>query len=81
MNGQGGEPLERFLTHVQGVTLFIFTAEVVIKVLACGDKPLDYFRHAEEGTFNMCAHQNLATNVCVVIVLLHDAIGTIFSWW
>ena len=41
-----------FLDGTQAVSLTVFTAEVVVKVVACGEAPLMYFLDPDEGQFN-----------------------------
>ena len=45
--------LRGFLLAVQAGTLSVFTLEVVLKVIACGPRPLDYINDPEDGSFNM----------------------------
>jgi voltage-gated sodium channel len=40
-----GRPIGKWMLLVQDIILWLFVAEAVIKILACGSKPWDYFRN------------------------------------
>ena len=43
----------RFLAGVEYVSLVAFTAEVVVKVVACGERPSAFATDPEDGAFNL----------------------------
>ena len=54
LENEGADPQINAFVIVTGiVTTIIFTLEVILKVVAEGFEPLRYFRHPEDGYFNL----------------------------
>ena len=65
--------LAQFCGVTQTVTLVVFVLEVVLKILACGLHPMDYFRDKEDGAFNTFDFIVVALSVLFEIGVGSDA--------
>ena len=57
--GAEGGTKSVILAYVQQVTLTVFTLEVIVKVVACGEDPIDFFDNPEDGRANVCVSPSL----------------------